>query len=408
MADKELGELAAALRNSVALQALITAGGADLATYGARLAIPLGLGGAAGSLATDENFWNFAAGLKLLTSEGMGAAYLYQEIPIVSSEVDIDGATFWGGLVTAAEATVDIASATGLNSFPRFLELFASGQETTFTSTAIFDTTINFTFPLVIPDGERRVLVITNVSGDNRALLIGGGSDGGGDLVDDTSPQLGGTLDMNSNNILAGAATITPTEMSYLDGVTSAIQTQLDAMIAQGVTDFTIYAHEMTGAVTAGASPVFAETATNDKMLVGWAFPTASDAFAHFDIKLPKKYNNGTFTFQVHWYHVTSNATATVTWCFELQAIGNAEALDGSWGTAVRVVDDGATAMTRYVSDATGAVTAANTPANGKTIAGRLSRDVDGNGTAGNDDLAQDAIVTHISGTYTSNAATDA
>lgn len=45
------------------------------------------------------------------------------------------------------------------------------------------------------------------------------------DIVDDTSPQLWGNLDMNGNNI----EWVTPTEMGYLSWVTSAIQTQLDA-----------------------------------------------------------------------------------------------------------------------------------------------------------------------------------
>ena len=44
-------------------------------------------------------------------------------------------------------------------------------------------------------------------------------------IVEDTSPQLGGDLDLNGHAI-AGA---TATEIGYLSGVTSAIQTQLDA-----------------------------------------------------------------------------------------------------------------------------------------------------------------------------------
>lgn len=49
-------------------------------------------------------------------------------------------------------------------------------------------------------------------------------------IVEDTTPQLGGALDLNGQNITAaGPTTISPTEMSYLDGVTSNIQTQLNA-----------------------------------------------------------------------------------------------------------------------------------------------------------------------------------
>jgi len=45
------------------------------------------------------------------------------------------------------------------------------------------------------------------------------------DLSGDTTPQLGGDLDMNANNIEG----VTPTEMGYVSGTTSSIQTQIDA-----------------------------------------------------------------------------------------------------------------------------------------------------------------------------------
>ena len=79
--------------------------------------------------------------------------------------------------------------------------------------------------------------------------------DGLADVVDDTTPQLGGNLDMNSKTIagvdatemaiLEGATvttaelnlldgvTSTTTELNYTDGVTSDIQTQLDAKVAK-------------------------------------------------------------------------------------------------------------------------------------------------------------------------------
>ena len=56
-------------------------------------------------------------------------------------------------------------------------------------------------------------------------------------VVEDTTPQLGGNLDLNGNNIGDATAadltklnevTATSTELNYVDGVTSAIQTQID------------------------------------------------------------------------------------------------------------------------------------------------------------------------------------
>jgi len=55
-------------------------------------------------------------------------------------------------------------------------------------------------------------------------------SGGISNIVEDTTPQLGGNLDMNGSTI-AGA---TETELGYSQGVTSAIQTQIDGKQAQG------------------------------------------------------------------------------------------------------------------------------------------------------------------------------
>jgi len=61
---------------------------------------------------------------------------------------------------------------------------------------------------------------------------IGGGS-GITAIVQDITPQLGGALDMNGFNIEG----VTPTEMGYVSGVTSAIQTQLDSAMDEIVDD---------------------------------------------------------------------------------------------------------------------------------------------------------------------------
>jgi hypothetical protein len=66
-----------------------------------------------------------------------------------------------------------------------------------------------------------------------------GGGGGIADIVSDTTPQLGGNLDLNGFTVGAATAadltklnalTATSTELNYVDGVTSAIQTQLDTL----------------------------------------------------------------------------------------------------------------------------------------------------------------------------------
>jgi len=45
------------------------------------------------------------------------------------------------------------------------------------------------------------------LSSDGTSLLVGGSAVGGGDVVDDTSPQLGGALQLNGNNIQGNDST---------------------------------------------------------------------------------------------------------------------------------------------------------------------------------------------------------
>ena len=68
------------------------------------------------------------------------------------------------------------------------------------------------------------------------------------DVVEDTTPQLGGNLDLNGNNIGDATAadltklnevTATSTELNYVDGVTSSIQTQIDGKLANVIDDTT-------------------------------------------------------------------------------------------------------------------------------------------------------------------------
>ena len=68
------------------------------------------------------------------------------------------------------------------------------------------------------------------------------------DVVEDTTPQLGGNLDLNGNTVGDATAadltklnevTATSTELNYVDGVTSAIQTQINGKLTNVVEDTT-------------------------------------------------------------------------------------------------------------------------------------------------------------------------
>ena len=100
-------------------------------------------------------------------------------------------------------------------------------------------------------------------------VINGGGGGGVGNVVEDLTPQLGGNLDLNSFTVGAASAadltklnalTSTSTELNYTDGVTSAIQTQIDGKQATdaeltaiaGLTSAADKGIQFTGAGTAG------------------------------------------------------------------------------------------------------------------------------------------------------------
>lgn len=90
-------------------------------------------------------------------------------------------------------------------------------------------------------------------------------SGGLGNVVEDTTPQLGGNLDLNGHNVgdadaadltKLAAITASATELNYVDGVTSAIQDQIDALASIGVnpqsgTTYTLQASDDGGQVRA-------------------------------------------------------------------------------------------------------------------------------------------------------------
>jgi hypothetical protein len=158
---------------------------------------------------------------------------------------------------------------------------------------------------------------------------------------------------------------------------------------------------------TSGAESAALETTTNKVMRRVLNFDTASDEFAQFDLWLPKSYNAGTLTAQFVWSHPSTTTNFDVTWAIQGRCLNNDDASDQAFGTAVTVTDAGGTTDDVYFSPETGAVTLAGTPAKERLARFQVYRDVDGNGTAGNDDLAVDARLIGVVLYLTTNAATD-
>jgi len=107
------------------------------------------------------------------------------------------------------------------------LREFSNDQEVRPEYTEIIDTN---TFRVVV---EGNVCdIVCNVTTGKGAVGPQGPAGGGlANVVEDTTPQLGGNLDLNGFNV----GGVTPTEMSYVDA-TSSIQTQLNGKSATGHT----------------------------------------------------------------------------------------------------------------------------------------------------------------------------
>lgn len=121
---------------------------------------------------------------------------------------------------------------------------------------------------------------VSNTDGDLEWTDQTGGGGGGtmSNLVEDTTPQLGGNLDLNTFSVGdADAAdltklselTATSTELNYVDGVTSAIQTQLDTLTTSVGTKLTTSLYDAHSILAATTDNTPAALTVGEQTLVG-------------------------------------------------------------------------------------------------------------------------------------------
>lgn len=159
----------------------------------------------------------------------------------------------------------------------------------------------------------------------------------------------------------------------------------------------------MTPATTAGAAPGTFESTTNKVNIDTLDFDATADEHAHFNIALPKSWNEGTVTFQAFWFS-TATDTDGVAWGLQAVAFSDNETLDTAYGTAVVVTDAAQSAAGElYVTAESSAVTISGSPAANDLIAFRLFRDV----SDGADTMAEDARLVGIKLFITTDAPED-
>lgn len=103
-------------------------------------------------------------------------------------------------------------------------------------------------------------------------------------------------------------------------------------------------------------------------------FHQSTQQHAQFAIPLPKRWNKGTITARFRWSHAATTTNFGVVWGIQAVAVGDNEAINQAYGTAVEVTDTGGTTNRLYVTSETSAMTVANTPADGDTVFFRVYR----------------------------------
>ena len=265
------------------------------------------------------------------------------------------------------------------------------------------------------------------------------------DLVGDTTPQLGGNLDTNSQNILIDDAHFIAyengneqiifqttgsavNELEVTNATTgngpilgSSGETNVDlnlnpkgsgvlksgtaAVKIAGKETIWVPANSMTPTNSNGCADIAkVETTAGRPDLNVLDFDDGSDEHAQFAVAFPKSWNLGTITFQCFW---TSTATDTdgVSWGLQGVGMGDNETQDAAYGTAI-VVDDACqgAAEELYVTAESSAVTIAGTPADGDLTYFRIFRDV----SDANDTATEDARLIGVKLFFTTDAANDA
>jgi hypothetical protein len=172
-----------------------------------------------------------------------------------------------------------------------------------------------------------------------------------------------------------GAGTIvevatTDTELGYVSGVTSAIQTQLGTKAALQVYKNTwIDAGAMVPRTTNGGAAATEEYATNDIMSDHVLFDHTTEEGAQFRMVMPDDWDLGAVKFKFFWDAATgASAADNVVWFIAAQAFSDDAAIDNAFTTEVGITNAVSAVGDLHVTAATAALTIPGTPALGDAI----------------------------------------
>ncbi|WP_376957747.1 hypothetical protein ABNQ39_11500 [Azospirillum sp. A26] len=217
-------------------------------------------------------------------------------------------------------------------------------------------------------------------------------------LASPTVAGMMGPLDKQRVDAVPGMQT----SLTTVQAAVTAAQAGVTTSIQQGLHTIWLPAIGMIGRVTSGPIYNSTETTTNKVLMAGYDFDPNTAQYGQFMVAMPKSWNLGTVTAHFVWTALTGSGS--IIWGIQGLAVGDGDALDAAFGSAVTVTDTLLTASQAHLTGATAAMTIAGNPAAMDSVIFQVYRDA----AAGGDTLTSSARLLGVRLYLTIAAQTDA
>ncbi len=252
-------------------------------------------------------------------------------------------------------------------------------------------------------------LVIYGAEGDLRRAdwsTLPGAGGGISNVVEDTTPQLGGDLDTNGFDILVKSGDVIElghaTDTTLARSAAGVMTIEGSVVRVAGTETIWIPAAAMKAKATTGAGFSNYDSGSNDVAFSTMDFDTTTQEYAHtVPIGMPKSWNEGTVTAIFYWTNTAGASTETVRWSIAGAAISDDDTLNTTFGTAVTVDDTWLAQNDLHISSTTAAITIGGTPAENDLVIFEITRVV------ASDNMAGDARLIGVKILITTNAKDD-
>lgn len=158
----------------------------------------------------------------------------------------------------------------------------------------------------------------------------------------------------------------------------------------------------MLGKITGGPEYRTSEVGTAQVLTPVYCFDASVQESVQFTIAMPKSWDESTISYQVYWTQ-QSAGTGNAVWEMRAMALGDGDAIDGTWGSVTQVVDAGGSTDALFIASESSAVTIGNTPQEGDLVIFEIRRDA----ADASDTLGADACLIGAKIFYTVNAPDD-